>query len=179
MGKIKTEDCVKALEEKFGAVCSWKRIGKFKDGAGIARLFQERNTGAYANVYDENGEIKDVSLGDYKPKKDVAVVKKENPIYYVIHKYDGEIGLTVTDANEFNTHNRASDWTPDGTFEELDRLGYPGCEDAEGVVEFCNPIKNIKALKDKLESSPVFKFSRAFYEFMLEYSNEEYEVLPV
>jgi hypothetical protein len=178
MSKIKTEDCVEFLVKHIPTSHKddWKRRSKFNWQNGVKRIFENTVTGIYWSVYEKDGtfiEFAVVGPDDVMFKKPVA------PIYYIIHESEGFIGLTVTDSKEFDTHNRASDWTPKGTFEELKRLGYPGCEDMEGVVEFLNEVTDIEDLKAKLASSPVFKFSPAFQKFMQDYESEEMKIILI
>lgn len=176
MSKITTADCVKALVEKCGVPADWKRRSKFAWKGGIKRVFEDTLTQAYWEVYENGGQI--VSIYPVVPDE-VMLKKPVDPIYYIIHESEGFIGLTVTDSKEFDTHNRASDWTPKGTFEELQRLGYPGCESMEGVVEFENEVTDIEDLKAKLAASPVFKFCPAFQTFMQDYENEEMKIILI
>lgn len=181
MSKIKTADCVKALVEKYGIPANWKRRTKIQWGNGIKRIFEDTLTNKMCTVYEENDAIVSITptlpceIGAVTPKEIVAVP----PIYYVIHEAEGSIGLTVTDSKHFDTKHCQSDWTPKGTFEELKRLGFPGCEAMEGVVEFFNEVTNIEVLKAKLASSSVFKFSKDFQAFLSEFSSEEFNVIPI
>ena len=188
MSKVTTADCVayivaNTLPKSY--VADWKRIRKANDGFRIVRTFQNRNTGAEVIVIEKPdgtlaGEVKAQPTGQPpapapktgKPKAYFAVIKHDPD-------EDGlELTLCVCDIGHWNAEHCASDFTPDGTFEELKRLGIPGAELQEGEVEFYQPTPDLLTLKAKLGSSSFFEFSKAFEDFMKEHDSVESSVIP-
>ena len=227
LAKITSEDCVNwivsnvAPETLLGC---WKRRSKRKVGASLVRAFENSNTGDMVEVVEQNGQIvSGRAVGSTEQVPSVAAPQSrrdrrgQRSIYYVIAQtYEGltgaelEIPLTllyVTDAAEFDTEGHLSDETPQGTFEELERLGYDGGEFMESVIEIhprtpgvprtydlanitewsrdilsrpSVPV-NLDDFKTKLASSSVFRFNPSFQTFMLEHitGGESTVIIPI
>lgn len=188
MSKITTADCVayivaNTLPKSY--VADWKRIRKANDGFRIVRTFQNRQTGAEVIVVEKPdgtlaGEVKAQPTG----QPPVPAAKKGKPkAYFAVIKHDPdedglELTLCVCDIGHWNAEHCASDFTPDGTFEELNRLGIPGAELQEGEVEFYQPTPDLLTLKAKLDSSSYFEFSKEFEKFMQKHDSVESSVIP-
>ena len=186
MNKITTADCIEAIisqnlgHESLSNPKDWKRRTKSVHGDFTVREFENTNTGCWWVVFEKNNLIYSYSQ-IWKPSTLVKQQEKttvKNPIFYVLAEFDGSLGLCVTDGYEFKKHKRMSDETPKGTFEELDRLGIPGCEVQESMIEFEQP-PNIADLKQKLAISQVFVFDKSFQNFMQTFDNEECLVIPL
>jgi hypothetical protein len=214
LAKVTTEDCVAWIIQNYAPdtkPSDWKRRSKTKQGNVIVRLFENANTGVTYNVYEQNGAIVSSPAPNSQPNPAPSVKHqpKQKKIYYVIAR--SNTGLTggrsekpiallyVTDSDEFDRVGYQSDETPNGTFEELERLGYYGAEHMESVIEIMplwtkdmsdvnawmkrrkeEPPIDIEELKRKLATSNVFQFSPAFQRFMMRDREEmDDEIVPI
>ena len=77
--EIRTEDCVKAIAEKFPDTNpkDWKRRSKGKEGDYVSRLFVNKSTGQEVVVLSEGSKIVSVTLPGDDPGDDEALVGRE------------------------------------------------------------------------------------------------------